>query len=496
MASESDLPADRDAAMAEAEGLIDALLNGRSSDADLARLERLAVSHPPVAAEYLMAVHLDGIVAVALGQPDDGGLGSEWDAAAGGPACSMDEAMILPAIREGDTARTGPPASAAVVGVPPSPRPPRRWWPSVAAASLAIAGLGILGWLVRPRPPCAVITATAEATPGTVATPGAALQKGRSVRIGTGAVELTFARGAVVIVRGPAEFRVAGDNTLDLVSGAVSAHVPGAARGFSVLGPGLRVVDLGTDFGLRTLEGGAAAEVYVVNGLVDASAVDAGGHDLAGPVHLRAGQAVRHAQAAGSTPFVTVYSTDGFDRDIAAVRLPVQTHGTGAQLAVGSTDPYWQFTSVPGPGPGPGGKAAGGQPAVVIDLSNRPYVVNSPDAAWVSTVATVGNAPAGRYVLHTTLDLSGFEPSSVIAKARVAVDDQVADILVNGTSCGVSTPMHASTNTLSDLTLTAAWRSGVNDVDVLLDNGANPDVNVVGLQLTWDVSGCPLIRRR
>jgi Concanavalin A-like lectin/glucanases superfamily len=87
------------------------------------------------------------------------------------------------------------------------------------------------------------------------------------LRLQSGSVQLEFLRGAQVILTGPAEMRIDGENAAFLKSGKVSAEVPEAAHGFSLRAPGMEVVDLGTAFGLDVPATGGP-EVHVFTGEV------------------------------------------------------------------------------------------------------------------------------------------------------------------------------------------------------------------------------------
>jgi hypothetical protein len=87
------------------------------------------------------------------------------------------------------------------------------------------------------------------------------------LRLQSGTVQLEFLRGAQVILTGPAELRIDGENAAFLKFGKASAEVPEAAHGFSLGAPGMEVVDLGTAFGLDVPAVGGP-EVHVFTGEV------------------------------------------------------------------------------------------------------------------------------------------------------------------------------------------------------------------------------------
>jgi hypothetical protein len=121
-----------------------------------------------------------------------------------------------------------------------------------------------------------------------------------------------------LVIEGPADWTIDGDNNATLKRGKLVATVPKQAVGFTVVTPTARLVDLGTEFGVRVSDGGST-ELLVLRGAVDASqdapsgkpgdknATNAGAKN--GPkstksVHIRieAGEAIRFepGQASGT----------------------------------------------------------------------------------------------------------------------------------------------------------------------------------------------------
>jgi hypothetical protein len=90
----------------------------------------------------------------------------------------------------------------------------------------------------------------------------------RTLQVRDGHAELKFAQGAEVIVEGPAEFEVRSSNSGFLRRGKLSALVPKQAIGFMIETPAIKVVDLGTEFGVEVRESGAT-DVQVAQGKVE-----------------------------------------------------------------------------------------------------------------------------------------------------------------------------------------------------------------------------------
>lgn len=90
---------------------------------------------------------------------------------------------------------------------------------------------------------------------------GDALAPGRFA-FDSGLAQIEFFCGATVIVEGPAEIELVTPMLARVHSGRLCAHVPPAARGFSMEVADMRVVDLGTEFGLAVTSEGADVQVF------------------------------------------------------------------------------------------------------------------------------------------------------------------------------------------------------------------------------------------
>lgn len=117
-------------------------------------------------------------------------------------------------------------------------------------------------------------------------TVGDALSAG-VVGLESGVAQIEFFCGATVILEGPARLVLESSTVAHLESGRLRAQVPPAARGFQIHADDLRVVDLGTEFGVAVSEG--EADVQVFDGEVEL-------HQPNGEQRLvTAGNAITHA---------------------------------------------------------------------------------------------------------------------------------------------------------------------------------------------------------
>ncbi len=123
-------------------------------------------------------------------------------------------------------------------------------------------------------------------TSDTASTVGAPLEPGK-LKLKQGFAELEFYSGARVVVEGPAEIELISVAELICREGRISAHVPAQARGFTVQTPQLKVVDIGTAFGVEVAE--QRSEVHVFEGHVQVTPVG-----LTEPKDLFKGEAVAY----------------------------------------------------------------------------------------------------------------------------------------------------------------------------------------------------------
>lgn len=138
------------------------------------------------------------------------------------------------------------------------------------AATLTVS-FGLL-WLSQRD----TATARVERTEALIAqdpvSAGQALAPGALVKLEAGLVALRFGCGAEVLLEGPAELEIQDAWHGVLKKGRIVAKVGRAAHGFTLDGPGGRLVDLGTKFAVA-VEDGKSMELHVLEGLVEATAL-------------------------------------------------------------------------------------------------------------------------------------------------------------------------------------------------------------------------------
>ncbi|NND98682.1 MAG: hypothetical protein HKN47_15275 [Pirellulaceae bacterium] len=90
---------------------------------------------------------------------------------------------------------------------------------------------------------------------------GEALTPGR-LHLSSGYAQIEFFCGATVVLEGPAEMELISSTAARFLDGRLRAQVPPAARGFEIDVDGMKVVDLGTEFGISVTPDGSDVQVF------------------------------------------------------------------------------------------------------------------------------------------------------------------------------------------------------------------------------------------
>jgi hypothetical protein len=112
-------------------------------------------------------------------------------------------------------------------------------------------------------------------------------------------------------------------------------------------------------------------------------------------------------------------------------------------------------------------------------LPSPPWVANSGTSRWIGPVPDT-NAAEGDYTYRLTVDLTGFDPSSIEVTGEFATDNSGIDILVNGVASGVINTTQFSAYT--PFRLTNGFKTGANTIDFIVNN-APASNNPTGLRV-------------
>jgi hypothetical protein len=144
-----------------------------------------------------------------------------------------------------------------------------------------------------------------------------------------------------------------------------------------------------------------------------------------------------------------------------------QTFNTGVDnsgnvLPDNSVDPHYTIFSSP---------QGNNLPAYVINRTGFPFppggawIPDSSTSAWLSPDPGAFQSSYGVYDYRTTVDLTGFDPTTAVLTGRTAVDDNLQNILVNGQSTGIS----GGFDTFIPYTIGSSYfHAGVNTIDFLI----------------------------
>ncbi|QDV58959.1 FecR domain-containing protein [Rosistilla oblonga] len=136
---------------------------------------------------------------------------------------------------------------------------------------------------------------------------GESLRAGDLVDIDAGLVRLIFNCGAGVVVEGPARLELRSEWEACLQRGKLAAVVPEGAKGFTVLTPDMRIIDLGTKFAAAVDESGHA-DIQVYEGEVEVHSRTPARGDK--PLRLEAYAQSRFSQSSSVQPEIKVAGVD------------------------------------------------------------------------------------------------------------------------------------------------------------------------------------------
>ncbi len=263
------------------------------------------------------------------------------------------------------------------------------------------------------------------------------LRQGQVLDLESGLVEIKFGNGARVILEGPSRFEVQSHAAGGLQLGKLVAWVPVKAHGFCIHTPGMRIVDLGTEFAVSVNQQ-RVAYLHVFDGRVSVAALDAQGKTVRQEIVLADEAVYLRPKTSAIEPTSTNVSRYFARRLPDATRsrtqhVAVPFHSTGVGLNVGDADPHWQIV------------AAQNDP----DFVPQPAIVRAPlhghvlnDPQWISLTADAVDLPLdAKYTFRMTLDLAELDTLPNRLHGSFRVDDLVTAIRANGSS--ISVPIHA-----------------------------------------------------
>jgi hypothetical protein len=154
----------------------------------------------------------------------------------------------------------------------------------------------------------------------------------------------------------------------------------------------------------------------------------------------------------------------------------------GHTLSDGVPDPHWTITSTP---------AGPTNPPATASVTNTGFPIgthwmpNTATSRWISPQAneSQGTDSPGLYTYRTTIDLTGYDPASVRLRARIAVDNAVRAVRLNGKDLGLKTRGYTGFSTVE---MNGPFQSGMNTLDfVVLNEGTTPNPSGLRVELSF-----------
>ncbi len=245
--------------------------------------------------------------------------------------------------------------------------PPRglltRLAPTLALAAAVTLLAGAIAWrMMRPSPSINPTPVAASATPAPVlaviSQAGAAqgftcdgkeLHEGDPVlpgrlRLKSGTATLSFFNGATMYLEGESDLDLVSMEKVACRVGRLHVRAEGGAQGFTVTGPRVAVVDLGTEFGFNVGSDGRSA-VHVFEGQVEASLLTPEGYTLRSEL-LDKDQSATALAGAGRLERDTLSAGDFAAAHPLPVRpLPLKSEYPTSVLAAKPWG-YWRFEGI------------------------------------------------------------------------------------------------------------------------------------------------------
>src|SRR5262249_43592768 len=105
--------------------------------------------------------------------------------------------------------------------------------------------------------------------------------------------------------------------------------------------------------------------------------------------------------------------------------------------------------------------------STVFPIVSGPWIADDDSSKWIGPRVDPTSPAGGDYVYRTTIDLTGYDPASVVVSGKYASDNSVK-ILVNGVDTGLS---QGDFTQYSNFSISGVFKTGINQIDFDVNNG-------------------------
>ena len=331
---------------------------------------------------------------------------------------------------------------------------------------------------------------------------GAEFRVGSELRLKSGLAKIGTPTGAEIVIEGPCDLVLNAPENVLLRRGKLTARVAEWSAAFAVETPSLKVVDLGKQFAVAVDEAGNA-EAHALQG--DVRIQPLAKQDASRTSFLLAeGQAIRVNSITKTT---TQLHADErrFVRSLGEFQpfRPLEINNTGRGLTVGDEDQHWRIVA------GAVGEGYHGPQYAVVCEPDARYIANHPLVSqWLSVSKDLrpGCLPNSVYTFRTTVDLSGYDLSTVRILADMLADNGVAAVRINGQPVEL-TPWRDNVymqefDRFRRAEIVRGFVAGKNTIEIDVVNGiyqADPQIkaseatpNPMAFRVEWQAFGQPL----
>jgi PEP-CTERM motif len=141
-------------------------------------------------------------------------------------------------------------------------------------------------------------------------------------------------------------------------------------------------------------------------------------------------------------------------------------NNAGATLSTGAIDTHFVLVT-----------ASGTAPTYAVDDAygyTGYWMGPSSTSKWVTSLVTGGEAgdvPAANYIYQTTFDLTGFNVATASLQGRMAADNEITGVQLNGANTGLTAYGYDS---FAPFSISGGFVPGINTLQFIVNNSGGP----------------------